>query len=175
MYLFGGVYVDLDVFCVRPMSELLAELRASNASVGLGRMEYSAHDHPDAIPNAVLLSVVPFHPFWLAAMDQCLTNAASATVLSIEQLCGPRALRQALESRYSCDVKTSQRCGDLVLFAPRVLYPVSWAGYRVVSKSCQSEQTIDACVQEQETKPHTITFWRKSWRDVKQGIEEAKS
>lgn len=86
MHAHGGLYIDLDVFCVLPFLELFNELIKTNASLGLGHLELAAHDHADALPNAVLLAVRPGHPFWMEAIALCATNAQLRPLPPVEQV-----------------------------------------------------------------------------------------
>ncbi len=166
MHVWGGVYLDLDVYCIQSPQLLLEELHRDGLQIGLGHLELAAHDHPDAIPNAVLMATRPAHPFWTIAMKICASNAleGDSSSMSVEQLCGPQALRQALQVYDpSCNLAADTKCKDIRIWPPHVLYPLSWAKQRIHPPACDNETLIQKCVQSLHPRPHTITFWRKSW------------
>lgn len=119
----GGVYVDLDFECLRPLDELLAGHSLvlgteplEHADVELARVSALGK----LIGNAFLASV-PRHPFW--------THLFAAMLVSIEQASpldatGPRLLTRAVHDFAAPET--------LTILPPETLYPsskyASWTG-----------------------------------------------
>ena len=97
MHKYGGVYADLDTWCLRPVDTLFTP-GASNA--------YVAEMSPDTsftqnLPNAWFASA-PGHPFWIffskcvvELMRNLIENHTSA---QIEQIAGPLLVKQAVDA-----------------------------------------------------------------------------
>jgi mannosyltransferase OCH1-like enzyme len=86
LYQFGGVYLDMDTECLRP----LAPVFASSADVWLGRMGDDP-DFPHSIPNAIMASR-PRQEFWLLAMHLLVENAKGRSGAQAQVLAGPEAM-----------------------------------------------------------------------------------
>jgi mannosyltransferase OCH1-like enzyme len=109
----GGVYVDTDIECLRPIDDLLADTRA-----------FAAYGIPGRLCNAVI-GAVPGHPAFVRAVELAATTAgvgnypsATATVF----------LTRVLEP-----------FPDVTLFSPERFYPFLWDEER--TKLPQSSST----------------------------------
>jgi hypothetical protein len=122
MFHLGGIYVDLDFECLRPMDVLV---RGARVLCGLEPDEHlqeavvRASGLPRVVANAFLASV-PQHPFWLHVME---TLAAARGRPGPLEATGPFLLTRALQEWH----------GEKVTVVPAArLYPVSkrqiWAG-----------------------------------------------
>ncbi|RAH71410.1 TPT-domain-containing protein [Aspergillus aculeatinus CBS 121060] len=119
MFLFGGMYADVDTEALRPVESLFAghdtPLRAAHSSLlgswtgraktpsphdastltqraFLGHMSHRAGlDGPAAVPNGWMASP-PGHPFWLLPVIHVIENPNGSEDGSVESLTGPTAL-----------------------------------------------------------------------------------
>ncbi|MEW5304971.1 MAG: hypothetical protein WDW36_007544 [Sanguina aurantia] len=169
---YGGVYVDLDSECLRPLDSLLPSI----AGAALGRMS----DNPDlhAIPNAFFASE-PAHPFW----DFCIATSlqrssgphikrAPYTMTAPEHVTGPAALQVALDAF----VRNGRGVGRTVtLLPPGVVYPIDWGLEK-------SEPWVSACIarrvgrfdgavckewlREKWPDAYMATYWARSWAET---------
>jgi mannosyltransferase OCH1-like enzyme len=98
---FGGVYVDMDFECLRPLDPLL---RGVTAFAGLER--------PGWVQNAIL-GATPGHPAFRFALSQAIELAGLG--LHTIHATGPFFLSRVLAEFRS-----------VVLFAPHVFYPQGW-------------------------------------------------
>ncbi len=112
MYLFGGVYADLDMECLRPLDPLLAGRQALLAWMG------PPDDHPHNVPNAWMASA-PGHPFWLMMLTQIVLNKKDQAA---EYVTGPVALKDAVARYWAPTNQTG-----LTILDPGVIYPFDWA------------------------------------------------
>lgn len=100
LHRFGGVYVDTDVECLRPLDALIADANA-----------FAAYARPGVIGSAVI-GAVPGHP----AIDRTLDEvcAAAGTGQQVEAT-GPVALTRVLEG-----------ADDVQLFGRETFYPLDY-------------------------------------------------
>ncbi|PYH41020.1 TPT-domain-containing protein [Aspergillus saccharolyticus JOP 1030-1] len=124
MFLFGGMYADVDTEALRPVDALFAghdtPLRAAHSSIlgswtgqtklqgsgmhpqraFLGHMAHRAGlDGPAAVPNGWMASP-PGHPFWLLPVIHVIENPEGNGDGSVESLTGPTALSFLLHRYY---------------------------------------------------------------------------
>ena len=94
----GGVYLDTDMECVRPIGDLLDGVAA-----------FAGEERPGYFGNAVL-GAIPGHP-WMAAVVVALPAAACERFLVLDQT-GPGFL-----------TAVTQRRDDVTVFPPETFYP----------------------------------------------------
>jgi inositol phosphorylceramide mannosyltransferase catalytic subunit len=63
MYLYGGIYLDLDYEALKPFDDLVLEK-------GVGLIESNNNVFQTKVTNSFLASAVPGHPFWLACIEE---------------------------------------------------------------------------------------------------------
>lgn len=100
LYRFGGVYVDTDVECLRPIEPLVAEASA-----------FAAYARPNVIGSAVL-GAVPGHPAIGRVLEAVCTGAGSGAQV---EATGPVALTRIL-----------QHAEDVELFGSDTFYPLDY-------------------------------------------------
>ncbi|KAL9126914.1 MAG: hypothetical protein Q9217_004109 [Psora testacea] len=193
MHVFGGVYADLDIECLRPTEQLLDEYHIEGRKVYLGRMGTDP-DHGQSIPNAWMTST-PAHPFWLLPLQWVERNKRND--MQAELLTGPGSLHEAVrqhEREYqgagndSLDrhyMKSEWR--DLYIPARGVpqsvyvlpywnIYPYSWLNNRETFQqfcSPYAGDTFNATKCKELTATdhwgehgsYTISYWSHSWDD----------
>ncbi|KAJ3075619.1 hypothetical protein HDU98_007431 [Podochytrium sp. JEL0797] len=92
MHKYGGVYADLDFACYRPLDSLLANHDLVLGSMAVNDETYEG-DH--SIQNAFMASK-PGHSFWMHYANTILN--VDSRVTHVEEISGPVALKQAVES-----------------------------------------------------------------------------
>ncbi len=135
LYLYGGIYADMDTECLRPLDAL-----TQRPGVVLGRMG-SDDDFPHAVPNAIMASA-PRCDFWLLVM--ALLLHLSRYRGQPEQVTGPVVLQSALRLYQANDPlyvpsllhEIAARLGEsqkpaagrtpITLLAPTQWYPLNW-------------------------------------------------
>ena len=101
MFAYGGVYLDLDIQCHRPIEALLAEYRdvgTSGARVIIGTLglEEPGWYGGNRVPNAIMVSE-PGHPLWLLCMELVSESLLSENPpVSVEAIAGPVLLERCL-------------------------------------------------------------------------------
>ncbi|KAK9483197.1 nucleotide-diphospho-sugar transferase [Lipomyces starkeyi] len=113
MYIYGGIYVDLDTECLRPVDELFKSYNVStisyNASYEVASKDNSGKkrtaffgrmgtddDFDHSIPNAWMAST-PGHPFFLLPLESVIDRLSRNDANTVpEALTGPVALKEAI-------------------------------------------------------------------------------
>ncbi|MEU5428236.1 glycosyltransferase [Streptomyces olivoreticuli] len=179
---YGGLYVDLDFYCLRPVATLLAQRRQH---VVLGSMETPPSLRSHSIPNAWMYSPRA-HPFWLLVLAMAQERV---TEEFIESATGPILLFDAVAQYGSMStaaellsmpsvrniaggiqVLVTDPLPPVTILAPTVLYPLSWAiagdrgaleKLRHGLRSDESAAIIRSLREKRETT--CFTFWFRSW------------
>lgn len=112
LYAYGGIYADLDVYCLKPLDGLLAQ-----SSVVLGRMGADP-DFVHSIPNAVMASS-PRHPFWLLVIAHLIEAQRVDPAGRPEWLTGPVLLKTALD----CYAQQPAQASEAIAAVARRLAP----------------------------------------------------
>jgi inositol phosphorylceramide mannosyltransferase catalytic subunit len=122
LYHFGGIYVDIDTECLRPLSDLCT----AHGGVVLGRMG-DDDDFVHSIPNAVMASSAR-HAFWLYVFHLLMSPRSGRT--NPEDLTGSIMLKSAvdmfLDGRHAADVGSTIESIKQRL-PPEHFFPVNWA------------------------------------------------
>jgi len=113
LHKYGGLYVDLDFECLRPIEPVLA-----GATCVLGcepRLHAERlHHRPRLLCNALMASA-PGHPFWLRVHDELLRRATRSDGSDPVESTGPKVVDAAYEAWSGEDIR---------LVDPEVFYPV---------------------------------------------------
>jgi mannosyltransferase OCH1-like enzyme len=151
LYHYGGVYVDMDFECLKPLDPLLNGI---TENVILGRMGGDG-EHPHSIPNALLIAKTAQHPFWLHVIAHLQARPASH---GPELATGPVMLHSALRSFSS---------SDIAVLPPEYFYPVNWS---TEAGQCIRQRVIEQgrLLTEQEKhdlfpKAYAVTYWAHTW------------
>lgn len=123
----GGLYADIDMECLRPVSVLLSSascVLAVEAHLGRRRTLELGYAKPVQIANCIF-AAVPGHPFFLAAAQRAFALAEqhpSPDRAAVEDITGPRMLTRLLfEGGWEGVSVTPQ----IALMAP-LSYPAVW-------------------------------------------------
>ncbi|HYH23441.1 MAG TPA: glycosyltransferase [Azospirillum sp.] len=151
---FGGVYVDLDFECLRPIDGLL---EGRSFVVGLepeehGRLAKAAERGLARILCPSFLASVPGHPFWDHLLSRLIEARSSADVLDAT---GPFLLTRAHASyegaRYEDDPAAA------TVLPPQLLYPVT-------KDDCWSGRLFDPVFWERATRDaYAVHHWEGTW------------
>lgn len=165
MYVFGGIYSDLDLECLRPISEYFSERKRSNYAY-LASMVTSYGGRPHRLPNAWIAST-PRHPFWLHVLNYSMVKARllcyeRASIYytdgcdAPEHITGPVAVSASFDE-YEEDP-------PIGVLEPHMIFPYSWD-----VKSPEEDKYCNALSGEfsrekchhiyKDQKPYTITYW----------------
>jgi hypothetical protein len=143
LYHYGGVYLDLDIDCVKPIDDLMVDRTIVLGSLG--------PDFEHNIPNAIMMSV-PGHPFWRFVISLITLNLHKQA--SVEATTGPILLRQAT-LLYSNQ--------DIYITPPGILYGVDWRIRPTAYPECGSSHLdIESC-RRHFPNVYLITYWFHSW------------
>ncbi|KAL6796466.1 glycosyltransferase family 32 protein [Trichoderma sp. SZMC 28012] len=158
MYMFGGIYADLDTECLRPTFDAL---RSNNISLpGKSENEFTnessmshvamfgrmgsdqTFDHH--LPNAWMAASVR-HPFFLLPLEFAKAEIQKSKRIlhqlwydypSAEQLTGPIALAK--------NIRRYQICGDtldsIILLPDGLIYPFNWNEGQEIRSICSAEK-----------------------------------
>ena len=150
MYHYGGLYVDLDVDCIKNSDELIKD-----KIIVLGKM---GEDFPHNIPNAIMYSRKK-HNFWLFVINLVTIRMRDNT--GAEATTGPVVLKDAYElyKTYSKDIYVTE---------PGTLYGVDWRERNSKYPECLSDKNgvkdIEKC-RSYFPNAYLITYWQHSWND----------
>lgn len=172
MFKYGGIYVDLDMISVKPLTDILAK---QNGSVVLGWMGRD-FDFEHSIPNAFLASP-PGHPFWLLCISLISANANLPGRSKPEARTGPIMLYEAVSAYASLygpqipprpdkDIAAPDEPRGVSILTPGMIYPYSWRERLsadmhdcwVANPTYEEEKCI-----ERYPEAYTITYWSHSW------------
>jgi hypothetical protein len=162
MHAFGGVYADLDTWCLRSNTNLTAG-RGGRAT--LAEMGPHADDFNN-VPNAWMASA-PGRPFWTFFARVVAARAPGLAHRRPEDVTGPIALYQALQL---------WRClgrGDVDVLPPGRVFVKDWtdeAGWPRFEAACAEEKVAaesggERCLAEFPD-AHVLTYWAHTWEQV---------
>lgn len=125
MHHHGGLYVDLDMECLKPIDTLF-----SNHMVVLARMGTN-NSFSHSVPNAFMASV-PGHPFWKFCTATSLTrwmvqlSVHNGLWFGPELITGPVVLKESVEFYQEFHRENLPGKGRLTILPAGTIYPVDW-------------------------------------------------
>lgn len=175
MFLYGGMYADMDVECLRSVEPLLQGQQLVLARMG------PEHDFGDSIPNAWFASVAG-HPFWWQLLQQIKEDGLRAKSWGVpanewpraEWLTGPEALKRAWDlvakkaaGQPVFDRSTQGHCAQVL--PHHYIFPYSWwKGHSDLQPAaCHGVRSGEVtnrteCVMHYP-EAYAITYWSHSW------------
>ena len=184
LFLYGGVYVDLDTECLRPLSTM-----PHSGDVILGQMGPDLN-FAHSIPNAIMASK-PFQLFWLLVVAmmveklETLGTTGDIKRAGPEVVTGPVLLHEAynyyrLESEENIRIRTrtiienlpqhvSARvgAGRIELLPPDIWYPMDWANpfHQRFRRFILKHEVLLAPAEARSLFPQAdlLTYWTHSW------------
>lgn len=166
MHRYGGVYADLDTWCLRPMDDLVRDSKAYVAEMS----EETWFNQN--VPNAWFASR-PGHPFWVffaqVVKEYVGLLQRDYEIAQAEQIAGPMILKQSLDAWN--DIHNSDPTVEIIKAGK--IYVDDWHEYqgpeerlRFYSK-CPKEKihqgTIGQRCQDAYPDAYALTFWTHSW------------
>jgi FkbM family methyltransferase len=176
LYAFGGIYADLDVYCLKSLDSIVGQ-----KAVVLGRMGADP-DFEHSVPNAVMASC-PRHPFWLLVIAKMIEAQAKYPAGRPEYLTGPIVLKSALDQYANQSESAFELIGSVARHLPthqqpaatetiftlcaNDWFPFNWADpihqiYRQALRSQEVVPDVELC---RNLFPSStlVTFWSHSW------------
>lgn len=121
MHQFGGVYVDMDMDCQRPLDDLI-----ENCEGFAGRIQPTRVDTCVQYLEIAILGSVPGHPLFARVLDMISASFAAHESESVSVRTGPQFFQpQYLAWRASGEQYRGEH-RDFRLFAPPLFYPYTW-------------------------------------------------
>ncbi|KAG8704827.1 hypothetical protein FRC09_003310 [Ceratobasidium sp. 395] len=100
MYLFGGMYADLNSEAISPLEPILAAQVLTKPPIAFLGMMQTSTAHLHSIPTAFMASSAPGHPLWLKsaqdAVDWARARSWGRNIPGPEHATGPVALRRSI-------------------------------------------------------------------------------
>lgn len=122
MHQFGGVYVDMDMECQKPIDDLIENCEGFG-----GRMKPTRVDTCVQYLEIAILGSVPGHPLFAQVLDNIAASFAAHESKSVSVRTGPQFFQpQYLAWRAEGEQYRGQH-RDFRLFAPPLFYPYTWA------------------------------------------------
>ena len=182
LYEYGGVYVDMDTECLRPLDEL-----KYSGEVVLGRMGTNT-SFPHSIPNAIMASA-PRQIFWLLVISMAIERLrlhlakGDLHLQGPEWMTGPILLKAAHDYYVSHDsmdtynrvsevlgnvgAESGARPGSVELLAPERWYPVDWNNrvHQLFRSAVVKKKRIPEPSESRWLFPQSdmVTYWTHSW------------
>ncbi|TPX32750.1 hypothetical protein SmJEL517_g04250 [Synchytrium microbalum] len=168
LHRYGGVYMDLDFECLRPLDPLL---RLKHALLGYLSEDY---EYEHNIPNAWMASQ-PNHEFWLFAARLMMFNRYNPEIdkNSAETMTGPVMLYTAYHKWMARYRNTSDPTHKVEVLPSSLIYPFDWHTPSPAEKFCWARaQSFDQeeCKKELDVvgkKSYVMTYWSHSWEKLK--------
>jgi len=144
LYQFGGVYVDMDMDCQKPIDGLI-----ENCDGFAGRIQRIKVDTCVQYLEIAILGAVPGHPLFARVLDGLAASFAAHESESVSVRTGPQFFQpQYLAWRADGEQYRGEH-RDFRLFAPPLFYPYTWA---------ERERSEDA-----HPEAYAIHRWWLSW------------
>jgi len=156
MYVFGGIYADMDFHCLRSLDEICKH------GLVLGRMG-TDNSFPHSIPNAFMASK-PQEIFWLGyiqvMVDTWRDAQRSGQDYYPELITGPVVLKKAVDTYKKYHTR-------ITLLPGHMLYPINWNDslHQMFRTNMMQEKKIYSTEKMQQLFPSSIavTYWSHTW------------
>lgn len=134
MYHYGGLYADLDMECLQPISGLINRFPTSHLFVGEMSLN-KTYEHN--IPNAFMLSK-PGHPVWLWIIRLVMNRLDSGHA---EFVTGPMVMKDGIDAYMKFGVAGPDRVDGIKILPPAFIYPVDWHIESFHTSNCSGGDT----------------------------------
>ena len=155
MHKYGGVYVDLDFKCLKPLNQLLIGETMVLGSIQMPKTGGLIDEN--SIPNAFKYSK-PNQKFWLDCIELLpkYKNYSNGDPAPPEFSTGPIFLSRCLNQLKPKGMK---------ILDPEILYPINWATHGSAFRDTIKEEWY---VNSEKCFPNSyaVTFWSCSWRQT---------
>ena len=155
MHKYGGIYVDLDFKCLKPLDDLF-----EGETMVLGRQEMDTDKLiENVVPNAFKYSS-PGEKFWIDCVRELPNHKfdLEGKHTSPEVATGPIFLVKCLEKLNPQNLK---------ILEPKIFYPISWDTDGSAAKNSIKEEwesDPEKCFPE----AYAVTYWTCAWREQSQ-------
>jgi mannosyltransferase OCH1-like enzyme len=178
LFHYGGIYVDMDFECLKPVDNLLKQNK--DYDILFGSIESDGKYVGHSIPNAIMISK-PQQAFWVVVFYFLITNKSLG---SVEEQTGPIMLKMAFdfyrrnqavldtytwynELRSYID-KVISKTSNIKVFNPEVLYPLSWITNQelrsdTLSQSTENYKELTKRMVAKFPNSYAITYWTHTW------------
>lgn len=153
LYVWGGLYADLDYVCLKPFDTLLEQI----SHFGVPELPNNTYYH---YHNALLISE-PGNTFWLECAEQAVQYSRSSEQLNVESLAGPIRLQEAVKSE---EPKFTPLSAELVT-------PIDW--FSLVHWGKPDQEVAMLCRRLRDSsigemcnafpEAYAVTFWDRQW------------
>lgn len=153
MYEYGGIYVDMDFECYKPIDPLIEEYKNEVILGRLGNNKKWIH----SVPNSILFSK-PKSEFWIYVLNTICEKNLKGKIgrLMVEKYTGPIMLKQCTDSY---DDKSM-----ISLVPSEYLYPMSWKKRRgVVYKYISIQKKSLEERRNEFSDAYAATYWGAKW------------
>ncbi|WP_051661187.1 glycosyltransferase [Bosea sp. 117] len=177
LYHFGGIYIDLDTECLRPLDSYL-----ERGNVVLGRMGVDP-EFSQSIPNAVMMSA-PRQEFWLFVFHLLVERAKRD--IRPEYKTGPDILKSSIEiyndsSAYKSTRESihrlladngidmrANRTAKIHVAPARDFYPIDWSDpihQYFIRRKVVRDGVLFSDDEKRELFPHSalVSYWTHGW------------
>jgi mannosyltransferase OCH1-like enzyme len=152
LHKFGGVYVDMDIECLRPLDDLLAGREFALAAEPRLHAEWIGMEK--LLCNAFMASV-PGHPFLVGIIDELKHGNPKITLHSeVLSTTGP-----AMVTRVANALSLDQRC----VLNSQTVYPLASNSQEMELLRKQSEQRDSIKKKALENGAYAIHYWANTW------------
>ncbi|KAL1518724.1 hypothetical protein AB1Y20_003011 [Prymnesium parvum] len=166
LYHYGGIYMDMDVLCLRPLDRLL-ESKSLSSSVLLGRLGDSASSqwYAQNVPNAMMISK-PLSIFMLFCIRELVNRFSCSQFLQPMRATGAEILHYVLKNQKPAP------CHEAEVMSATSFYPIDWRSrtWRNVSRRDRQKLQPDWLRAESllrdgliSNESYTATFWTHGW------------
>ncbi|TPX42159.1 hypothetical protein SeMB42_g03749 [Synchytrium endobioticum] len=167
MHKFGGVYMDLDFECIRPMDSLL------NVSTSLLGYLSDDYEYEHNIPNAWMASK-PRHKFWefTARLMQFNPYDPALNQSIAEYMTGPVMLYNAYYKWNSKHENSPNSDYRVTILSNDLIYPFDWHSRSPWYNYCwarSSSYSPEKCKKEMNVvgkSSYVVTYWSHSWESI---------
>lgn len=161
LYVYGGIYADLDFECLKPFDSLLETYKGYDIILGemeSGSISANSQWHSsNNIPNAIMISK-PRCNFWLRVLERMIVKAASSQGQGRPEVeTGPVVLKEVYSTWLGFE--------RIKLLPPSVLYPISWVTNeeeRLAALNAD-EHTLTQMMKFRYPSAYAVTYWAHSW------------
>ncbi|MDY6987343.1 MAG: glycosyltransferase [Thermodesulfobacteriota bacterium] len=149
---YGGLYVDLDFECLRPVDDILSK---STFVIGHQPRKHAALHGEDSLVGNGFMASVPGHPFLLEIIGAMRAiDASIAFHHDVLSTTGPVMINNVLKA-YAGD--------DVVVLEDTVVYPFARGSEeldRLIEKGAESLSLKKQCIR---SGTYAIHYWANSW------------
>ncbi len=155
MYLWGGVYVDLDYACLQPLDSLIGTVEHIGIPALPDNRFYQYH-------NAMLISE-PGNEFWLSCAKEAVVYFDQAEHPRVEQLAGPLRIQESLLAHKPAFTTLSQK--DVTPIDWGLLVPWGRPSLKALRLVQKLRSADIAAMRNEFPQAYALTLWDHGWSE----------